>query len=126
MTPPLALTARLRRIALVAACVPPAVWLHELGHWLGYGLAGLPEPTVHYASSGFKDQPAFWSAVRAGDFALAETMGSLNGAALAAFLASGMRAPGPRSAEHTPDSAADRHRSVARRAVSTQRPCGAA
>jgi hypothetical protein len=36
-----------------------------------------------------------------------------------------MRAPGPGSAEHTPDSAADRQRSFAGGAVSTQRPRGA-
>ena len=33
---------------------------------------------------------------------------------------------GPRSAEYTPDAGADHHRSVTRRAVSTQRPRGAA
>jgi hypothetical protein len=71
---------------VAACCVPPAVLLHEFGHWIGYILAGLPEPTVQYASSGFRHQPAFWTAVRAGDMALAETMGSVTGAGIAAFL----------------------------------------
>ncbi len=81
-----AATHRLRRIALAALCVPPAVLLHEFGHWVGNTLAGIPEPTLHYASTGFRNQPAFWSAVRAGDMALAETMGSVSGAGVAAFL----------------------------------------
>lgn len=86
MTERAALTDRLRRIALVALCVPPAVLLHEFGHWIGNALAGLPEPTLHYASTGFRNQPAFWTAVRTGDMALAETMGSVTGAGIAAFL----------------------------------------
>lgn len=86
MSERVALTDRLRRTALAALCVPPAVLLHEFGHWIGYVLAGLPEPTVHYASSGFRSQRAFWNAVREGDFALAETMGSVTGAGIAAFL----------------------------------------
>ncbi|MDX2220581.1 MAG: hypothetical protein SF172_16300 [Burkholderiales bacterium] len=77
---------RLRRIAIAAACVPPAVLLHELGHWVGNTLAGLPDATIHYASTGFRNQPAFWSALRAGDMALAETMGSVTGAGIGAFL----------------------------------------
>jgi hypothetical protein len=77
---------RLRRTVLAAFCVPPAVLLHEFGHWIGNTLAGLPEPTLHYASSGFRNQPAFWNAVRSGDMALAETMGSVTGAGIAAFL----------------------------------------
>lgn len=77
---------RLRRIAVAAACVPPAVLLHELGHWVGNTLAGLPDTTIHYASTGFRDQPAFWTALRAGDLALAETMGSVTGAGIGAFL----------------------------------------
>lgn len=80
------MTDRLRRIAVAAACVPPAVLLHEFGHWIGNVLAGLPEPTLHYASTGFRSQPAFWTAVRTGDMALAETMGSVTGAGVAAFL----------------------------------------
>lgn len=81
-----ALTDRLRRIAVAAVCVPPAVLLHEFGHWIGNALAGLPEPTLHYASTGFRNQPAFWTAVRTGDMALAETMGSVTGAGIAAWL----------------------------------------
>jgi hypothetical protein len=80
------LTDRLRRISMAALCVPPAVLLHEFGHWIGNTLAGLPEPTIHYASSGFRNQPAFWNAVRAGDMALAETMGNVVGAGIGAFL----------------------------------------
>lgn len=86
MTERRVLTDRLRRILLAALWVPPAVLLHEFGHWIGYALAGLPEPTIQYASSGFRHQPAFWNAVRAGDMALAETMGSVTGAGIAAFL----------------------------------------
>lgn len=86
MTERVTLTDRLRRIALAAVCVPPAVLLHEFGHWIGNVLAGLPEPTLHYASTGFRNQPAFWTAVRTGDMALAETMGSVTGAGIAAFL----------------------------------------
>lgn len=82
----MALTDRLRRIALAALCVPPAVLLHEFGHWVGNAMAGLSEPTLHYASTGFRNQPAFWTAVRTGDMALAETMGSVTGAGIAAFL----------------------------------------
>ena len=81
-----ALTARLRRTAVAASCVPPAVLLHEFGHWIGYVLAGIPDATVHYASSGFRNQPAFWNAVRDGDMALAGTMASVAGAGIAAFL----------------------------------------
>lgn len=80
------LTDRLRRIAVAAACVPPAVLLHESGHWIGNTLAGLPDATIHYASTGFRNQPAFWNALRAGDMALAETMGSVTGAGIGAFL----------------------------------------
>ncbi|MDX2261496.1 MAG: hypothetical protein SFU84_07330 [Gemmatimonadales bacterium] len=86
MTGRAALVDRLRRGILAACWVPPAVLAHEAGHWIGYVLAGLPEPTIQYASSGFRDQPAFWNAVRAGDMALAETMGSVTGAGIAAFL----------------------------------------
>jgi len=71
---------------VAACCVPPAVLLHDFGPCVGFFLAGLPEPTVQYASSGFRHQPAFWTAVRAGDMALAETMGSVTGAGIAAFL----------------------------------------
>jgi len=60
--------------------------LHEFGHWIGYVLAGIPDATVHYASSGFRNQPAFWNAVRDGDMALAGTMASVAGAGIAAFL----------------------------------------
>lgn len=81
----MALIDRIRRTMIAALCVPPAVLLHESGHWTGYVLAGLPDATVHYASSGFRNQPAFWNAVRAGDMALAETMGSVTGAGIAAF-----------------------------------------
>lgn len=77
---------RARRAAAAALCVPPAVLLHEIGHWVGYLMAGLAEPTLHYASSGFRDQPAFWTAVRAGDLAQAEAIGSVAGAGVAAFL----------------------------------------
>lgn len=86
MTQHATLADRLRRIALAVACVPPAVLLHELGHWVGNTLAGLPEATIHYASTGFRNQPAFWSALRAGDLTLAETMGSVTGAGIGAFL----------------------------------------
>lgn len=86
MTQGVTLTDRLRRIAVAAACVPPAVLLHESGHWIGNTLAGLPDATIHYASTGFRNQPAFWNALRAGDMALAETMGSVTGAGIGAFL----------------------------------------
>lgn len=86
MTPHTTLKDRVRRIAIAAACVPPAVLLHELGHWVGNTMAGLPDATIHYASTGFRNQPAFWSALRAGDMALAESMGSVTGAGIAAFL----------------------------------------
>lgn len=86
MTESLTGMSRLRRFIVAALCVPPAVLLHELGHWVGNTLAGLPEPTLHYASTGFRDQPAFWNAVRAGDMALAQTMGSVTGAGIGAFL----------------------------------------
>lgn len=86
MIPHATLKDRLRRIAIAAACVPPAVLLHELGHWVGNTMAGLPDATIHYASTGFRNQPAFWSALRAGDMALAESMGSVTGAGIAAFL----------------------------------------
>jgi hypothetical protein len=86
MTESLTWMSRLRRFMAAALCVPPAVLLHEFGHWVGNTLAGLPEPTLHYASSGFRDQPAFWNAIRAGDMALAQTMGSVTGAGIGAFL----------------------------------------
>lgn len=86
MTSHTTLKERLRRIAIAVACVPPAVLLHELGHWVGNTMAGLPDATIHYASTGFRNQPAFWSALRAGDMALAESMGSVTGAGIAAFL----------------------------------------
>lgn len=76
----------LRSIAIAALCVPPAVLLHELGHWVGNTWAGLPDATIHFASTGFRHQPAFWSALRAGDVALAESMGSVSGAGIGAFL----------------------------------------
>ena len=76
-----------RNLLLAAATVPVAVLLHEAGHVAGYVAYGLPDPSLHYASSGFAGQAEMWELLRRGDREGAEAIGSVRGAGLATVLA---------------------------------------
>ena len=59
---------------------------HELGHLSGYVVFGLPEPTLDYASTGFVDQPEFWSRLQAGNLTGARALANIGHAGIAALL----------------------------------------
>jgi hypothetical protein len=84
------LRARGAALVVAALAVPPAVLLHEAGHYWTDRAFGV-ESSIHYASTGFPDEAEFWKLVRAGNHEGASKIADVRGAgwsALAGLLVS--------------------------------------